>query len=68
MSKIGRNQDRSQNIERLPLAQEDSALDVNLIIASFQEKLSQLMTEIVVKEATIKQLLNTIEKMKGQIQ
>jgi septal ring factor EnvC (AmiA/AmiB activator) len=31
-------------------------LDVNLIIQSFQEKVSQLVTEIVVKEATIKQL------------
>jgi len=31
-------------------------LDVNLIIQSFQEKVSQLITELVVKEATIKQL------------
>jgi hypothetical protein len=31
-------------------------LDVNLIIQSFQEKLSQVMTELVVKDATIKQL------------
>jgi hypothetical protein len=31
-------------------------LDVNLIIQSFQEKVSALVTEIVVKDATIKQL------------
>ena len=31
-------------------------LDVNLIIQSFQEKVSQLVTELVVKDATIKQL------------
>jgi hypothetical protein len=31
-------------------------LDINLIMQSFQEKVSQLITELVVKEATIKQL------------
>lgn len=43
----------------------DSNLDINLIIASFQEKLSQLMTELVIKDATIKQLTAIIEKQKG---
>ena len=32
-------------------------LDVNLIIQAFQEKVNQLTTELVVKEATIKQLM-----------
>ena len=31
-------------------------LDINLIMQAFQEKVSQLITELVVKEATIKQL------------
>lgn len=31
-------------------------LDVNIIIQTFQEKIAQLTTDIVVKEATIKQL------------
>jgi hypothetical protein len=31
-------------------------LDINLIMQAFQEKVSQLTTELVVKEATIKQL------------
>lgn len=44
----------------------ESGLDVNLIIASFQEKLSQLTTELVVKDATIKQLTNIINNMRGQ--
>ncbi len=39
-------------------------LDINLIIESFQEKISQLMVELVVKEATIKQLLNEIKELK----
>jgi hypothetical protein len=39
-------------------------LDANLIIQSFQEKINQLMTEIIVKEATIKQLTILIEETK----
>jgi hypothetical protein len=31
-------------------------LDINLIMQAFQEKVSQLITELVVKEAAIKQL------------
>lgn len=34
----------------------DQNIDVNLIIQSFQERITQLITEVVVKEATIKQL------------
>lgn len=41
---------------------QESNLDVNLIIQSFQEKVSQLMTELVVKEATIKQLVSQIQQ------
>ena len=41
----------------------DQNLDVNLIIQAFQEKVSQLITELVVKEATIKQLTSTIINM-----
>lgn len=45
---------------------QNNGLDVNLIIASFQEKLAQLTTELVVKDATIKQLTNVINNMRGQ--
>jgi hypothetical protein len=38
-------------------------LDVNLIIQSFQEKVSALVTEIVVKDATIKQLTAQIQTL-----
>jgi hypothetical protein len=40
-------------------------LDVNLIIQSFQEKVSQLVTEIVVKEATIKQLMAQLNQIQS---
>jgi hypothetical protein len=43
-------------------------IDVNLIIQSFQEKISQLTTELVVKEATIKQLSFQIEEILSQKQ
>lgn len=54
----------SSNIQNID--DEDSNLDVNIIIATFQEKLSSLMTELVIKEATIKQQSNIIRKLKGQ--
>lgn len=40
-------------------------LDVNLIIQTFQEKLSQLTTDLVVKEATIKQLNLIIQQLEN---
>ena len=42
---------------------QDSNLDVNLIIQSFQEKIAQLITELVVKDATIKQLSLQLESI-----
>lgn len=45
---------------------DNSNLDINLVISAFQDKLTQVMTELVVKEATIKQLLLQIEKLKGR--
>ena len=42
---------------------QESNLDVNLIIQTFQEKVSQLMTELVVKEATIKQLSLQVQQL-----
>lgn len=47
------------------LSTEENNLDVNMIISVFQEKLSQLMTEIVIKDATIRQQANLINKLKG---
>jgi hypothetical protein len=42
----------------------ESNLDANLIIQSFQERINQLTTEVVVKDATIKQLTLVIEELK----
>lgn len=46
--------------------QNNSNLDINLVLACFQEKLTQIMTELIVKEATIKQLTAQIDKTKGK--
>ena len=43
---------------------ENSNLDINLIIQSFQEKVTQLTIELVVKDATIKQLSEQIKELK----
>ncbi len=42
---------------------QDQNLDVNIVIQSFQEKVSQLMIENIVKDATIKQLASRIEEL-----
>ncbi len=44
----------------------DQNIDVNLIIQSFQERISQLITEVVVKDATIKQLTIQIQQFEKQ--
>jgi hypothetical protein len=38
-------------------------LDVNILVQSFNERLASLITEVVIKEATIKQLKGEMEKM-----
>lgn len=40
-------------------------LDINLIMQAFQDKVSQMITELVVKEATIKQL--TMQLAQAQV-
>jgi hypothetical protein len=40
---------------------QDQNLDINLVIQVFQDKVSQLMMENIIKDATIKQLTNQIE-------
>jgi len=41
-------------------------LDVNILIQVFNEKISSLMTEIVVKDATIRQLSSQIEATQAE--
>lgn len=66
MSKItGINQANQFQESVVDLSAEENNLDVNMIISVFQEKLSQLMTEIVIKDATIRQQANLINKLKG---
>ena len=41
---------------------QDQNIDVNLVIQSFQERITQLTMENVVKDATIKQLTSKLEE------
>jgi hypothetical protein len=67
MSKmINKEEKNILNMENINNQNLDSNLDINIIIATFQEKLSNLMTELVIKEATIKQQANLIKRLKGQ--
>lgn len=42
---------------------QEQNLDINIVIQSFQEKVSQLTVENIVKDATIKQLSSRIEEL-----
>ena len=67
MSRINKQEQQETGIMETSQSDiNDSNLDVNLIIAVFQEKLSSLMTDLVIKEATIKQQANIIQRLKGQ--
>jgi hypothetical protein len=44
----------------------DQNIDINLIVQSFQERISQLTTEVVVKDATIKQLTLQLTQTQSQ--
>jgi hypothetical protein len=68
MSRISKQEEQENAIMETSQSDiNDSNLDVNLIIAVFQEKLSSLMTDLVIKEATIKQQSIIIKRLKGQI-
>ena len=42
-------------------------LDVNILVQTFNERIAQLTTELIIKETTIKQLNATIAKMAGSV-
>lgn len=68
MSRINKQEEQETAIMETSQSDiNDSNLDVNLIIAVFQEKLSSLMTDLVIKEATIKQQSIIIKRLKGQM-
>jgi hypothetical protein len=68
MSRISKQEEQETAIMETSQSDiNDSNLDVNLVITVFQEKLSNLMTDLVIKEATIKQQSIIIKRLKGQI-
>jgi hypothetical protein len=68
MSRISKQEEQETAIMETSQSDiNDSNLDVNLVITVFQEKLSNLMTDLVIKEATIKQQSIIIKRIKGQL-
>jgi hypothetical protein len=68
MSRISKQEEQETAIMETSQSDiNDSNLDVNLVITVFQEKLSSLMTDLVIKEATIKQQSIIIKRLKGQM-
>lgn len=45
----------------------ESNLDVNIVIQTFQEKLNQTITDLVIKEALVKQLTLQIQELNTHI-
>lgn len=43
-------------------------LDVNILVQAFNEKIAQLTTEVVLKEATVKQLNMEIQRLLAAIE
>jgi len=43
-------------------------LDVNILVQTFNEKIAQLTTEVVLKEATVKQLNMEIQRLLAAIE
>lgn len=48
------------------IAMNESNLDINLIVQSFQERIGLLITEVVIKDATIKQLTMQLQQNQEQ--
>ena len=68
MSRISKQEQQETGIMETSQSDiNDSNIHVNLVIAVFQEKLSSLMTDLVIKEATIKQQSIIIQRLKGQM-
>jgi uncharacterized protein YoxC len=42
---------------------QENNLDINVVIQAFQEKVNQLMNDLIIKEATIKQLVTQIQHL-----
>jgi hypothetical protein len=61
---MAKSNEVTKEVTQVPEQDDNSDIDINIIIQTFQEKINNLMTELIIKEARIKQQAIIIQKLK----
>lgn len=62
--KMTKSNEVTKEVTQVPEQDDNSDIDINIIIETFQEKINNLMTELIIKEARIKQQAIIIQQLK----
>lgn len=61
---MAKSNEVTKEVTQVPEQDDNSDIDINIIIQTFQEKINNLMTELIIKEAKIKQQAIIIQQLK----
>ncbi|MFZ4104779.1 hypothetical protein [Flavobacterium sp.] len=61
---MAKSNEVTKEVTQIPEQDDNSDIDINIIIQTFQEKINNLMTELIIKEARIKQQAIIIQQLK----
>ena len=61
---MAKSNEVTKEVTQVPEQNDNSDIDINIIIQTFQEKINNLMTELIIKEARIKQQAIIIQQLK----
>ena len=61
---MAKSNEVAKEVTQIPEQDDNSDIDINIIIQTFQEKINNLMTELIIKEARIKQQAIIIQQLK----
>ena len=61
---MAKSNEVTKEVTQVPEQNDNSDIDINIIIQTFQEKINNLMTELIIKEARIKQQTIIIQQLK----
>lgn len=61
---MAKSNEVTKEVTQVPEQDDNSDIDINIIIQTFQEKINNLMTELIIKEARIKQQAIIIQQLK----
>ena len=61
---MAKSNEVTKEVTQVSEQDDNSDIDINIIIQTFQEKINNLMTELIIKEARIKQQAIIIQKLK----